>query len=310
MATFRRKSSDTVKAALRADELSEAIAQYHHRILSLEAELREEGRLGHLSARDFSRRVQKLKTLHGMLRELQQYSVAEKQEQAAGLELGLPPLVDGSPDESEYCRLYLDLRIKRTNSLTKQIVQISHWLKEATHGQTGILAMILRLSKLRSMVGRACKEVDSLTQESLEQHSTVVRLVKSLGKSADGNELSSLVSVFDEVEGLISRVAKLRAGVKKETLRTRAMTEWLEKEETKLRDRRPDMSPVSPMALGKVAATFRQPIARSDGLLRQYWDEVVRDPAPFIKKEQLVGATNLMAQSLTLSRGRVNREGA
>ncbi len=308
MKPLRQKKKTFAPSAHSVEELSEAIAQYHHRILSLEAELREHGRLGELSPRAFTKRVQELKSLHAMLRELHQYTLAEQHDQSVGLELGLPPLVSGSPDEQQYCCEYLDTRIKRTSSLLKYLMEAGEWLSAATQGQAGLLSMILRLSKLRSMVAKVHKEIDTLTHDSLQQQNVVTSLVKTLGKSNNGNELNTLVGIFDDVEGIISRVAKLRAGVKKESLRTKAMQNWLNQEESKLHARRPDMTPISPMALGKVAATLQRPMRKRDSLTRQYWDEVVSDPTPYVKKDSLTSAATLIAGRLTLPRGHTDRE--
>ena len=78
--------------------LQELVAQYHHRLLSLEADLKDQAKAGSLAPRAFARRVKQLKKVHERLAELQQVSAAEDGGKLTSADIGLPLLDECTPE--------------------------------------------------------------------------------------------------------------------------------------------------------------------------------------------------------------------
>src|SRR4051794_17388852 len=98
---MRSKDRDqTPEVQVPLESFQELVAQYHHRLLSLEADLKDQAKAGSLSPRAFSRRVKQLKVVHKQLAGLQQVSAAEEGGgKLTAADIGLPLLEDCTPEE-------------------------------------------------------------------------------------------------------------------------------------------------------------------------------------------------------------------
>jgi len=209
-------------------------------------------------------------------------------------DLGLPVTGNCTPAEIAVCSDFLDQKqifMRRAERDTRRVLG---WVREAiseskggsglgsgggSGGGTGGWAaggwgwrMTWRLSRLRRMIHQTEARTKLLNQESAVVDQYIDRLVRGLGKSmptkgkgvfargktqhqgALRGTIDGLMQVFSDLDGVISRVAKLRATVKNERHRIAQMLSWLESHEREVFSSRPVMAPPSPMATARALA--------------------------------------------------------
>lgn len=264
----------------------ELVAQYHHRLLSLEADLKDKARAGALSAAALSKRVKKIKQVHASLNQLQRACIAEAPGKLMAQDIGLPILDDCTPDERQVCEQFLIEREEDLLELEAESAKVYRWLTEAVTGRTGPMRLILRLSKMRRIIQTIEKSSTLMAETSKALTAHVEKLLAAVrtpgAKEAGRSTLDGLMALFQQLDGTISRVARLRASVKKEDERTKAMGAWLRAQEAHLRTKAPPQLPPTPLETAKAAhaAGVQQrhiKTGKRQRLLEEFWEEVVHD---------------------------------
>lgn len=295
--------SDATDVSLAA--FQELVAQYHHRLLSLEAELKDQARARALTPRAFAKRVDRLKVVHKRLSELQRLCTAEADGIGGGNDIGLPVLDDCTPAERQVCEQYLDERLDDVEDAMADTGRVYKWLVEAVTGRTGPLRLILRLSKLRRMIQATERETAQLQEVS---KSLGVHIDKMLSAGNGGararTSLEGLMSLFHQLDGTISRVARLKASVKKETGKTQAMEAWLRQQEATIRARPAIMQPPSPLALSQVKTaaeelrpTYHRKVVRRKKIAEEFWQDVVHNGARTPTEKEIQRAASLLGSA-------------
>ena len=267
------------------------VAQYHHRLLSLEADLKDQARAGGLSPSVFAKRVGRLKKIHKSLNLLQQLCLAETPDKPAATDIGLPVLSECTPTELDVIGRFLGLKEQNVLRLEEETRRVYGWLLDAISGRANPVRMILRLSKLRRLIQKLEQQATMLDEES---SSLTLHVDKLLAETRTRNEsgggylttLDGLMALFQQLDSTIGRIARLRATVKKEELRTKAMEDWLRREEQSLKDQRPASMQPTPLALMRAAQEVRTTVSpalresrRRRELVEQFLDEVVYNGA-------------------------------
>ncbi len=145
-------SIDSSGAGLSAADFQELVGQYHHRLLSLEADLKDQARAGAMTTRTFTQRVKKLKAVHVTLQELRKLCLVDAPGKLTSADIGLPILDECTPAEREVCERFLVEKELELRMLELESGQVYHWLADAVSGYTNPLRIILRLSKMRKMI--------------------------------------------------------------------------------------------------------------------------------------------------------------
>jgi hypothetical protein len=268
------------------------VAQYHHRLLSLEIDLKDGVRSGAMNEADFSRRVKKLKDALRQLTALQQANQQTTEGTASRADIGLPLLDRCTPPERDVCAAFLDERDLLLLGMKRETGKVLHWLRLAISGRANPIAMILRLSKLRKYIQTHEAALGRGMEEARQQNLQIERWLGQIkgGKERDASRatLDTLVDVFDELDGTTSRVAKLRAAVKREEARNRSMIAWLRQEELKSRAVPTPQPPPSPLDTIRVVAA-RQVGSGSTKQQRQlverFWRDVIQAESPAPRPE-------------------------
>lgn len=264
----------------------ELVAQYHHRLLSLEADLKDRAKSGALSPASLSKRVRRLKEVHRELNALQRLCIAEKPGKLTSTDIGLPMLDECSAEERQVVEGFLEDRELDVLELEAESGKVYSWLQDAIAGRTGALRATLRLSKLRAFITSHEKRAATLAEESKSLNLHVDKLLTqttgSAGREAGKTTLEGLMDVFTRLESTISRVAKLKASVKREEAKTKAMEEWITAQEQRLSGFRPTMPPPTPLSTVQAARAIPAGMSRSlerarrrRDLVERFWDNVV-----------------------------------
>ena len=267
----------------------ELVAQYHHRLLSLEADLKDQAKAGGLKPRAFARRVKQLKAVHEQLAELQQASAAEDGAKLTSADIGLPLLDECTPEEKDVCEAFLASKEKDLARLEAETAKVQKWVLEATTGRSGPFRLTLRLSRLRRLIDGFDVETTRMTEadQTLSEHvDKLLASVKGLAKETGRTTLDGLIALFQQLDATITRVARLKAAVKREEQRTGAMKAWLVKEQAEMDAalaKAPAMAPPTPLAVTLAQAAAGDPEThpgaqkqkRRRRLLAQFLDEVV-----------------------------------
>lgn len=264
----------------------ELVAQYHHRLLSLEADLKDRAKSGALSPASLSKRVKRLKEVHRDLNALQRLCVAEKPGKLTSTDIGLPMLDECSTEERQVVEQFLEEREADVMELEAESSKVYSWLQDAIAGRSGALRVTMRLSKLRGFITNHEKRGAALGEEAKSLNVHVDKLLTqttgSAGREAGRTTLEGLMAVFTRLEVTISRVAKLKASVKREEAKTKAMEVWITEQEQRLSTMRPSMPPPTPLQTAQAAraipASFSRSIERASkrrDLVEQFWENVV-----------------------------------
>ena len=306
----------------------EMVAQYHHRLLSLEADLKDQARTGKLSPSVFAKRVRRLKKIHKSLGLLQQLCLAETPDKLTAADIGLPVLSECTPAEREIIERFLGLKEQNLRLLEAETGRVYGWLLDAISGRANPIRMILRLSKLRRFIQSLEKQAAMLDEESSSLALPIDKLLaetRAQHESGGGylTTLDGLMTLFQQLDSTIGRVARLRATVKKEELRTKAMEDWLRREEQSLKEQRPASMQPTPLALMRAAQEVRAAVAptlresrRRRELVEQFLDEVVFGGARPVRTADVQAAAALLerethqAAALDRDPGRTNLPGS
>lgn len=285
--------------------LQELVAQYHHRLLSLEAELKDQARARALSPRAFAKRVARLKVVHERLTSLQRLCTAESDSTQQGIDIGLPVLDECTPAEQTVCEHYLSDRLEDLHAVSADTGRVYKWLVDAVTGRTGTFRLTLQLSKLRRMIQAVERRTAHVhdASESLSAHIDRV-LTASKGGERAKNSLEGLMSLFQQLDGTISRVARLKASVKKEQGKTQAMESWLRQQESSIRAKHVVCPPPSPLALAQVRTateelrpTYRRKVVRRRKIAEEFWQDVVHNGVRAPTEREIQRAAALIGNS-------------
>ena len=266
--------------------LRELVAQYHHRMLGLEAELRDSARRGQVPPKAMRRRIARLKAAQQNLLELQRLcmvDLVESRGASPGADLGLPLSEDCSDEERNICARFLKAKETELTALASEAAEVLEWVTEAVAGRLGPMRLTLRLSRLRGLLTAMDRRQDGLKDSHGSVAEQIQRLLEAVGlaKTQGSGPIDGLAELFEQVENTTTRIARLKGQLKELEAKTRSMSAWLAREEQALTAKRAPMSAPTPLALAQVLTEALGPYggsrtkARRRALLSQFFDEVV-----------------------------------
>lgn len=213
--------------------------QYQHRLLSLEAELRDHAM--HMSKRVWKRRMRSLNRLHEQLHSLRMAcapaarSGAPKRDPHAPSsnaldDLGLPLSAACTPVEVDLCEKYVAEKLKFTGFLERQAHKVLSWTRQTVAGKGNWLLTTWRLSRMRRMI----EDVETRTRQVLADCAALdswieqfVRAAARDSKSTARDVIDGLIMIFSRLEEGVTRVARLRAALRTEQGRLAQMEAWM-----------------------------------------------------------------------------------
>lgn len=232
------------------------IDQYNHRLLSLEVDLQEAARTNQVPLRDYERRMKQIAVLKRELSVISQVNALESDDPFANqdADLGLPLTGSCTPAEISVVNRFLDDLQKTLAGHEKNCRSVLEWVRGAISGEPSGLQQTFRLSKLHRLTQKTLARARLVRHEAQAVDRYVEKLSKGLGKDVARGTIDGLMQVFSDLDGVISRVARLRATVKNERQRISRMVRWLEDHEYEVSASRPAMPPPTPLATAKAMA--------------------------------------------------------
>lgn len=269
-----------------AGATDELLAQYHHRLLSLEADLKDRAKAGTISSAVLARRVRRLKEIHRELNFLQTPSHADDTKDRITQDLGLPALSDCSETERSIVEHELKARASLVQAQSEQAQTVLSWLEDSLSGRAGGLRLTLRLSKLRNFIAaierRTIIEAETGTNLDAQTESLLAHTQLPDDQENAKSSLAALITLFAKLDTTIARIAKLKASVKREQAKTDSMAAWLEREEKNLNSIHPAMPPPTPLvtaqAMRAIQPTLLHGIEQAKkhrDLVLRFWEQVV-----------------------------------
>lgn len=276
-------------SGLGREHLTELIGQFAHRILSLDADLRERARDGSVSPQGYARRLKQLGKMQTDLAALRQLAANDTPEHQAQVDVGLPVLVTCSPPEKAICDDYLTVRKDTTAAAAAEAETVLRWLQDAAHGKGNALQTTLRLSKMRKLITKHEERFAVLTAADAAQEQKAETLLdqfkgrhlRALGKST----LEGLVRIYEELDAASSRIARLKTAFKREERQARKMHAMIEALREQVRKPLPFVPPPAPGELvdfALKAEDFTAPGLKKTRerrlLVERFWHEVLHKP--------------------------------
>ena len=235
-ASSRRAPKDDRLSAAEpvAGELVTLGMQVRHRLSAMEAEIREWARGGEISPRQFERRVARLEQAHEKLAELERLAGEIAAEPRADADVGLPLSTAWAPVEARISDDYLGAAATVAFQVATEAERVRRWLGDAVSGRADSLRMTLRFSRLKRVVERHEHRVTQLAEAHQLQEGQADALIKEIrGRAATPPEkltLTTLVGLYQEVDGWVARIATLKSQVNRGQRKTTQLRLALEAE--------------------------------------------------------------------------------
>lgn len=278
-------------------DVEEMVAQYHHQLLCLEADLKDRARLGLMRPREYAKRVSRLKTVQKELDVLRKYAIAEHPGHLSDTDIGLPVLDNCTPTERDTCERGMLEKEYELLRIEQDVSKAQKWLRDAISGKSGSLMLTFRLSKLRRLIHTYSKLLTHAENEQDQIEQAGNELAKSLKvKKTDAKAnitLQTLMDLFVDLEKTISRVAQLRVSVRRETIKVGEMNAWLKQEETRFSRGLTIRKPPTPLTMA--GSSFRDTSAHSGltkksierrQLVEHFWREVINQREVFSQRQE------------------------
>jgi len=215
--------------------------QYQHRLLSLEAELRDSS--SRISKRAYGARARTLSALQHQIAQIR--LSCEALGEPAGMrkpareeltrDLGLPLSANCSPLEVDVCERFVAEKGRFLSQLDRDAGRVLGWVRRAIAGKSNALASIWHLSWLRRRIAHLDLQTQMVVADCQTIDSYIERFVRSLGrdlgKFTARDLVDGLVTVFTRLDQSVARVARLRTKLKQEQRRLSRMEVWLSQHE-------------------------------------------------------------------------------
>ena len=234
---------------LSTSKLLELTGHYNHRLLSMEADLKDLARTGALKPRAYAKRVTQLRRLQQLVNEIEASKSSPNKTPA---DLSLPLLEHASPPEKQVCVHFFERRERWARSVRGKLELVLRWLDNTIAGKANFLANTFRLSQLHKFVREADRLTAIFQQElkSVDYH--IDRMLQQLPKSLmagtqTADVLAALAEVFRRLDAAVSRVAKLKTSVRFEQQKVGEMRSWLMQREAELASRVETLPAPTPM---------------------------------------------------------------
>lgn len=270
--------------------VDELLAQYHHRLLALEADLKDRAKAGTISAGVLARRVRRLKEIHNDLSLLATQSGSENTKDHMSHDLGLPELNQCCEEERSIVEGFLKERVAEVQAHSKQAKRVLSWLEDSLSGRAGGLRLTFRLSKLRNFIAimerLASTESEASSRLELQTETLLADAQIPEAQKNAKSTLAASMALFTKLDTIITRIAKLKASVKREQIKTDAMLAWLDREEKSLAHVAPQMPPPTPLMTAQATQAIQPTLLRGieqakkrHDLVLRFWEQVVT-PTP------------------------------
>ncbi len=214
------------------DNLQTWLATQQHRLVALSATLDDMARASAITQQLYFERRNFLKSKINLISQISAIQAADSLDKDQVASLGLPQMEHCSRKEREVCAQFLSQRLKVLQELYQETAGILHAARESGR-QNPVLNFlnIFRLSKMRRLLARLDYCLSQIGYDEQDFNAQVSKLVALFqndhaGKKVEAN-LRGLMSLFQELEQINIRVARLKNDVAEEEGVVANMEQWL-----------------------------------------------------------------------------------
>ncbi len=271
--------------AVPLETIQRLLSQYGQQLLCLEADLNEKARRGAVKPSTYRRRMNRLKEVQLKLRVLQRHCSMEVQARTSGDKGELPVISCPTPLEDGISNHFFTSSTLFALALEKDVSRVHKWLLEAVSGKPFAFLHVLRLSKLRRMISQVEKHTQSVQDLTKALDLQVEKLLHQTGtgqaQKITKNSVDGLVSLFQAVEKMVTRMAQLKSQIRETRLKATEMDGWIKKVEEQARSAVPPLEAPTPLAITQFAQEFQdadaaiQRARAKRELVEAFWKEVV-----------------------------------
>lgn len=244
------------------ETIQSLLSQYGQQLLCLEADLNERARKGIIKPKVFRRRMTRLKEVQLKLKVLHRHCLREVQARASGDKGELPLISCPTPLEETISDHFFASSADFTTTLEREVSLVHKWLHDAVSGKPFAFRHILRLSKLRRMIGRVERRTNSIQDLAKGLDLQVEKLLHQTGigqpPRITKNSMDGLVSLFQAVEKMVTRVAQLKSQIRDNHLKAMEMEAWINKVEAQARSVAPLLDVPTPLAITQFTQEFQE----------------------------------------------------
>jgi len=265
----------------------QSIVQFHHKLLSAEADLHSYGRQGGVSERAFKKRLKKLQEVHKDLTSLHRLCYAETSNDTKQ-DLGLPPFDTCTPKEKECVESYLESQAASLIEIESWLANVHTWINSAIEGKSLYFNLTFQMSNLRKKIQVMAKKSMTLEIESSVLEKKVEALypqdpaLRTL--SMRTNSIDGMIKIFEKLDQTISRIAKLKSDSRKKKEKLAHIATWISQQEDQIKTFGSVEQTPSVETTLKAAATIREDLhkqflenQKKRSLVEQFWTPAIAD---------------------------------
>lgn len=237
--------------------------QLQPRLLSLEVTLQNAAKSGQLGASEYQARQNLITQLRHRLLTAHQWIYESQSNPKTDIDFGMPGLESCSYEEVLVCDHFLTQRLSVCQSMISYLESLYHMITPAAQKKIGALKTIFTLSKIKKAIDKLdedARRVDIDEKQAHQQaHDLATQLKGKMTPRADGEVMESLIHLFDDLDGLTSRIARLKQSAQTEEQQIREMNQWLFENEVILTQRPAPVPPPSAADLEESERMLRSP---------------------------------------------------
>ncbi len=270
------------------ETFEQSVIQFHHRLLTAEADLKSYGRAGGITARAFRKRLRKLQEVHSELTSLQRLCYAEASTDSQK-DLGLPSFDACTPMEREIIDVHLKERLDQLKLIESTLAEIHEWIQDASTGKSLFFKITMQMSKLRKKTQAIDSHLVRFEHESSRLNETIDTMLKKLRgglpSSVYRSTIHSMATLFASLDKTISRVARLKAEARARRQEVARMGTWLLQQEDHIKANGQWQPMPSTMDTARASASIREDMhkeflksQKKRDLVEQFWHSLISKP--------------------------------
>lgn len=208
------------------------------RLMSLEVTLQNAAKGGMIGPAEYQARQQLVYQLRQRLLTAHQWVYESQSHPNTDLDFGLPNLESCSYEEVVVCDHFLTQRINLCHSMLSYLASLYQMVEPAAQKKMGSIKSTFTLSKIKKAIDRLSEDGKRVDVDEKVAQEQAVELVTQLKArhilKPDAEVVESLIILFDDLDALTSRIARLKQSTQKEEQHIREMNHWLFENEQKI----------------------------------------------------------------------------
>lgn len=210
--------------------------KYEQYILSLEVALQNASKSNAINRNNYLKKQETIHQLRARIAHLHLiFSENNKEDEQS--DLGLPDIDRCTVEELIICDKFMTERLQFCKDLYSNLLRIYSWLTKASQGKGFILSSIFRLSKISKIMRNLDNETKKLAKDEQDLSEKSDKLLAKIRYKFNQNytdvysKIQALIKLFQDLDAISTRIAKVRSIVMKEERKLDRMRTWLDTNE-------------------------------------------------------------------------------